>query len=146
MQVDFYHLTRQPLDHVLPRIAERVVASGGRLLVVAEDAGERTRLDRLLWSWQPESFLPHGLSGTEGDADQPVLIGEQPVAANAAASLAIVDGRWRDEALAFERAFHLFDEEVIAAARGAWRVLGERDGVERRYWKQDDDGRWRQVA
>lgn len=146
MQVDFYHLTRQPLDHVLPRIAERVVASGGRLLVVAEDAEERARIDRLLWTWAPESFLPHGLSGTDGEAEQPVLIAEQPVAANAAASVAIVDGRWREEALAFERAFHLFDEEVIVAARAAWRALGGRDGVERRYWKQDDDGGWQQVA
>jgi DNA polymerase-3 subunit chi len=34
MQVDFYHLTRQPLDRVLPQIAEKVLAAGNRLLIV----------------------------------------------------------------------------------------------------------------
>ena len=50
MQVDFYHLTAQPLDRVLPRIAERVVETGGRLLIVAESGDPRTALDRLLWT------------------------------------------------------------------------------------------------
>ena len=36
MQVDFYHLTATPLERALPQIAERVLASGGRLLIVAE--------------------------------------------------------------------------------------------------------------
>ncbi|MFZ5796378.1 MAG: DNA polymerase III subunit chi, partial [Pseudomonadota bacterium] len=45
MQVDFYHLTLQPLDRVLPRIAERVVEGGGRLLVVAESVDQRAALD-----------------------------------------------------------------------------------------------------
>ena len=34
MQVDFYHLTRAPLDRVLPKIAEKVIEGGGRLLIV----------------------------------------------------------------------------------------------------------------
>ena len=142
MQVDFYHLTGQPLDHVLPRIAERVLAGGGRLLVVAADAGERARIDRLLWTWQPQSFLPHGLSGNDGDAGQPVLIGAEPGAANGAGNIALADGLWRDDALAFDRAFHLFDEAAIAPARAAWKSLAGREGIERRYWKQDESGRW----
>ena len=43
MQVDFYHLSI-PLDRVLPRIAERVVATGGRLVVVAESEADVRRL------------------------------------------------------------------------------------------------------
>jgi DNA polymerase-3 subunit chi len=56
-----------------------------------------------------------------------------------------VDGLWRDEALGFERAFHFFDDRSIEAARDAWRSLKGREGVEPRYWRQED-GRWRQVA
>ena len=145
MQVDFYHLT-SPLDRVLPRIAERVVATGGRLLIVAEPEAQRTALDRLLWLYAPDSFLPHAQAGAGDDAAQPVLIAAEVSAANAARNVAIVDGQWRDAALDYDRVFHIFDEDAIRAARLAWKALGDRDGVERRYWKQNDAGRWEQAA
>ena len=78
--------------------------------------------------------------------DQPALIAEGVLPTNGARNVALVDGLWRDEALEFERVFHLFDEDSIGAARAAWRALGEREGVERRYWRQDENGRWAQVA
>lgn len=146
MQVDFYHLTMAPLDRVLPPIAEKVLASGGRLLIVAGDPSLRNRIDQLLWSYSTASFLPHGQAGEAWDADQPALIADTVAAANGARNVALIDGLWRDEALDFERAFHLFDEESIGAARAAWRALGDRGGVERRYWRQDENGRWAQVA
>ena len=147
MQVDFYHLTVQPLDRVLPRIAERVVADGGRLLIVSGAEEQRRSVDRLLWTYTPDSFLPHAeLGGGGDDAVQPVLIAGEVNAANRARNIALVDGVWRDEALDFDRAFHLFDEDTIKAARGAWKALGEREGVNRRYWKQNDAGRWEQAA
>ncbi|MFZ5746224.1 MAG: DNA polymerase III subunit chi [Pseudomonadota bacterium] len=146
MRVDFYHLTRAPLARVLPQIAEKVLAGGGRLLVVAGDQSEQAMLDQLLWSWSPESFLPHARMGAGDDSLQPVLIADTPVAANGARNVAIVDGVWRDAALEFDRAFHFFTEDRIAEARAAWRALSARDGVERLYWKQDENGRWQQAA
>lgn len=146
MQVDFYHLVASPLERVLPRIAERVVGGDGRLVIVAGDARQRQSLDRLLWTYAPESFLPHAQAGGGRDADQPILIAKNVVASNGARNVALVDGVWRDEALTFERAFHFFDGDSVSAARQAWKALGERDGVERRYWKQDDAGKWTQAA
>ena len=146
MQVDFYHLTATPLGRALPQIAEKVIASGARLLIVADDADQRVSLDRLLWSYSPDSFLPHGQIGAGDDAAQPVLIAPDVNAANGARYVAIVDGRWRDETLDFERAFHFFDDDAIRAAREAWKGLAARDGIERRYWKQNDAGRWEQAA
>lgn len=146
MKVDFYHLTRAPLERVLPRIAERVLADGGRLLIVDGEAEGRERLDQLLWTYAPESFLPHGMAGGEDDARQPVLIAGEAAAVNGARNIALTDGGWRDAALEFDRAFHFFDERRITEARAAWRALAERDGVERRYWKQNEAGRWEQAA
>ncbi|SEM61123.1 DNA polymerase III, chi subunit [Sphingomonas gellani] len=146
MQVDFYHLTVTPLARALPQIAEKVVASGARLLIVSGDAEQRTAIDRLLWSYTPDSFLPHAQIGACDDTVQLVLIAGDVNAANRARHIALIDGLWRDEALDFDRAFHFFDEEAIRAARGAWKGLGEREGVERRYWKQNDAGRWEQAA
>ncbi len=146
MQVDFYHLTITPLDRALPRIAERIVGDGGRLLVVAGGEDQRRHLDRLLWSYSPDSFLPHAEAGGSDDGDQPVLIASDVVPANAARHVALVDGVWRDEALAFDRAFHFFDDDRIQEARVAWKNLAGREDVERRYWKQGETGRWEQAA
>ncbi|QDZ09111.1 DNA polymerase III subunit chi [Sphingomonas panacisoli] len=146
MQVDFYHLTATPLERALPSIAQRIVAGGGRLLIVSGDEGQRGAIDRLLWSYSPESFLPHGQAGGDDDASQPVLIAADVAPANEAANIALIDGEWRDAALDFERAFHFFDGDRIQEARAAWKVLADRDGVERRYWKQDDAGKWEQAA
>ncbi|HEX4693727.1 DNA polymerase III subunit chi [Sphingomonas sp.] len=145
MQIDFYHLTVTPLERALPQIAEKVVSTGGRLLIVSDDEAQRGAIDRLLWSYSPESFLPHACAGGEDDAAQPVLIGAEAEPADAAGNIALIDGRWRDEALTFDRAFHFFDAERIAEARAAWKAL-DRPEVERRYWKQDDRGKWEQAA
>ena len=146
MQVDFYHLTMTPLDRALPRIAERVVATGERLLIVADGDEQRRHLDRILWSYAPDSFLPHGAAGAGDEAEQPILIAASADPVNGARHIALVDGRWRDEALGYERAFHFFDDESIDAARLAWKALAAREGVDRRYWKQGEGGRWEKVA
>jgi DNA polymerase-3 subunit chi len=138
MIVDFYHLTASPLERVLPSIAEKVVAGGGRLLVVAE-TDRLAWLDEQLWSYSKDSFLPHGREFPEG---QPVFLSPEPAAANGANSIALADGRWREEALGFERTFYFFDDEGREGAREAWRGLRGRADVEARYWKQNERGKW----
>lgn len=141
--MDFYQLERAPVEAVLPRIAERVLGDGGRLLVVTGDAAQAVLLDEWLWSWKPESFLPHGRAGAGAETLQPVLISGDCTGLNGARNIALADGVWREEALGFDRAFVFFGPERIEAARTAWRALG---AVERRFWKQDEAGRWTQVA
>jgi DNA polymerase-3 subunit chi len=138
MIVDFYHLTASPLERVLPSIAEKVVAGGGRLLVVA-GTDLLARLDEQLWTYAKDSFLPHGRDRAE---TQPILLSGDPVPANRAANIALADGRWREEALGFERAFYFFDDSGREQARDAWRGLKGRQEVEARYWKQDERGKW----
>ena len=146
MQVDFYHLTTTPVERALPGIAVKVVESGGRLLIVSDDERQRRQVDVALWSWQPDSFLPHAQAGGGDDSVQPVLIGASVDPANRARFVALIDGLWRDEALGFDRAFHFFDADRIVESRAAWKALADRDGVERRYFKQDENGRWSQAA
>jgi DNA polymerase III subunit chi len=136
LRADFYHLTRVPLEKALPSITERVLANGERLVIVADEEKLLTRIDALLWSYKPESFLPHGRDG-----DQPILLTADAVSSDAQ-NIALIDGRWRDGALDFARAFYFFDSQTIDGARIAWRRLAEKNEVERHYWKQDDAGRW----
>jgi DNA polymerase III subunit chi len=141
VQVDFYQLGGTPAEQVIANLAEKVLATDGRLLVVASDEAFLTRLDRMLWDHGPTSFLPHGLAGGADDSRQPILLSQSPDAPNLARNMLIADGEWRDAALAYDRAFHLFDNDTLEAARLAWKLLAGRVGVERRYWAQED-GKW----
>ena len=145
MRVDFYQLGEAPADGVIATLASKVLDGGGRLLVVAEDEGQLSRLDRLLWDQEGASFLPHGIAGGSDDARQPILLSTTPDAPNTARNLLIADGEWREAALTFERAFYLFDEATLQGARLAWKLLSGREGVERHYWARED-GRWTMKA
>jgi DNA polymerase-3 subunit chi len=141
MQVDFYQLGGSPPEQVIASIAEKLLAQDSRLLIVAAEEGLLARLDRMLWDQGKTSFLPHGLSGGTDDSRQPILLSTSPDAPNRARNLLIADGQWRDAALAYDRAFHLFDVNSLEAARLAWKLLAGMEGVERRYWAREG-GKW----
>ena len=139
MRVDFYQLSRDPVEQVLPVIAQKLLDDGARLLVVDGRDGALARFSNALWEWKPDSFLAHGIAGEADDAMQPILLKVQatPTPANAARNIALTDGVWRDEALSFERAFYFFDDMTIAAARDCWRALKGREDVMPRFWRQE---------
>lgn len=141
MQVDFYQLANSPPEQVIASLAEKVLDADGRLLIVAEDEAFLAKLDRLLWDQAPTGFLPHGLVGGADDARQQILLSTSPDAPNQARNMLIADGTWREAALTYERSFYLFDDATLEGARLAWKLLAGREGVERRYWAQED-GKW----
>ena len=141
MQVDFYQLAGTPAEQVIAGLAEKVLASDGRLLVVGADEAFLTRLDRMLWDQGPTGFLPHALAGGTDDARQPILLSTSPDAPNLARNMLIADGEWRDAALTYDRSFYLFDADTLDGARLAWKLLAGREGVDRRYWAQEN-GKW----
>jgi DNA polymerase-3 subunit chi len=141
MRVDFYQLGEATIESVIASVGQRLTGEGQRLLVVAEDEALLARLDRLLWDQGASSFIPHGLAGGTDDSAQPILLSAGSDAPNRARNVLLADGKWRDAALAYDRAFHLFDSESLTEARLAWKLLAGRDGVERHYWGHED-GRW----
>ncbi len=145
MRVDFYQLSRDPAEAVVPLLAANTLKAGERLLVVSQDDAQLARIGANLWSAKAGGFLAHGFGGGPHDARQPVLLSDGPDAANSAKFVAFADGRWRDEAEGFERVFLLFDGATIDDARGIWRQLDGRETVERHYWEQVG-GKWERKA
>jgi DNA polymerase-3 subunit chi len=141
VQVDFYQLAGTPAEQVIATLAEKVLETDGRLLVVAEDEAQLSRLDRILWDQGATSFLPHGIAGGTEDARQPILLSTSPDAPNQARNVLIADGVWREAALTYDRSFYLFDESTLEGARLAWKLLAGREGVERHYWAREG-GKW----
>jgi DNA polymerase-3 subunit chi len=141
VRVDFYLLSKDTVETALPQIAKSAKGAGERMLVVAAEPDHLDMIDRALWEQQPEEFLAHGSAGEAHAARQPFLLSPACDAENGANFVALADGTWRDEALGFERVFLFFDQRKIDEVRGTWRMLGEREDVERNFWKQEG-GRW----
>ncbi len=142
-QVDFWQLSRDPVEKVVALIAQRVMDQGERLLVVSDDADQREAISEGLWRAGPESFLAHGEANGPVPDVQPILLSETPEPANSASHVIYADGTYR-EASGFARVFLLFDEATVEQARATWRSLDEVD-VERAYFRQDG-GKWVKVA
>jgi DNA polymerase-3 subunit chi len=141
VQVDFYQLAGTPPEQVIASLADKLLATGGRMIVVADDEVFLARLNRILWDQGAASFVPHGLSGGADDARQPVLLTTSPDAPNLARNMLIADGVWRESALSYDRSFFLFDNATLEGAREAWKSLAAKEGIERRYWAQEG-GKW----
>jgi DNA polymerase-3 subunit chi len=141
VQLDFWQLSRDPIERVVALIAERTLGAKEKLLVVAEDDTRRAAIGRALWEARPEAFLANGEADAPHAERQPILLSPRCEAANAARYVVLADGAWRAEAEGFERAFLLFDEAATPAARAVWRQFDGRDDVERNYYAQED-GKW----
>lgn len=144
MKVDFWQLSSDPVEKVVALIAQRVMDAGERLLVVSKSPEQRQAISRELWKSGPESFLANGEAGGAGDASQPILLSDAPQAANTASHVIYADGEYRD-APGFARAFLLFDEGTVEAARSTWRGLDGGEALERAFFRQDG-GKWVKVA
>ena len=142
MRVDFYQLSRDPVEKVVAQLAGKVLGSGARLLVVATGQEVRQTLSQALWA--ADGFLAHGMAGEPHAERQPILLSDSCAAPNRAAMVLLADGIWREEAVAFDRAMLLFDAQGTERARKLWREMTARESVEPRIFKQTAGGAWRE--
>lgn len=143
MKVDFWQLSRDPIEKVVALIAQRVVDQGERLLVVSDNAEHREVISQGLWRAGPESFLANGEATGAQPEVQPVLLSETPEPANSASHVIFADGTYR-ETQGFARAFLLFDDITVEQARATWRSLDDAE-VERAFFRQEE-GKWVKIA
>ncbi len=143
IEVGFYHCTRRPAAEVAVQRAARAWEARQRLLVVS-GAEMLERLDRLLWTQDPASFLPHGRAGGGDEAEQPILLAEAVTPANGAELLMLVAAPLPPLPQPFARVFHLFDDgsEAHLRAREEWKALAGSPHATRIFWKQTASGRW----
>jgi DNA polymerase III subunit chi len=146
--VRFYHLERQTLERVLPKMLATSLERGWRAVVQAGSDERAEALAAHLWSFDDESFLPHGTKA-DGMADlQPVWLTAEDENPNAANVRFYVDGAPLGAIDGLERAVIIFDgndEEAVVAARENWKQL-RNAGHEVSYWQQDEHGRWQNRA
>ena len=149
-RVDFYHLQQKTLDEVLPKLLQKAYSTGKRIKVKIGTEERVEFINSLLWTYNDESFLPHG-SKKDGFADQqPIWLSADIENPNTALFLFLVDGAEENaETLTqYERVFNIFDgnsEEAVQQARRLWKEY-KNSGCEVYYWQQDNAGKWIQKA
>lgn len=147
-EIGFYHLTRTPLEEALPRLLEKVLASGLRAVLRVSDPERLELLNRALWTYATDSFLPHGTRADGFAEEQPVYLTTGPENPNGASVLVLVDGAPAEDLERFERCLELFDggdEEAVARARERWRGAVAA-GHQVTYWRQNERGGWARGA
>lgn len=149
-RVDFYHLQNQSLENVMPKLLEKAYETGKNIKIKVGNEERIEFINSLLWTYDDQSFIPHG-SKKDGFSElQPIWISAGEENPNHAAMMFLVDGaKTSVEALNdFERIFNIFDgnsESAVSEARVFWKELKTED-AEIYYWQQDEAGRWKQKA
>lgn len=141
-RVDFYQLSRDPVDVTVAKLAGKALQAGERLLVVAADESLRNRLGERLWA--ARGFLANGPAEGPHAARQPIVLSDACDTPNEARIVILADGQWREKAVKFPRVMLMFDEQATAAARDLWRQLAARDDIDNRINKQTPEGGWRE--
>lgn len=72
--VYFYHNARSPLQFACEQVA-RAWQRGRKIAVLCENGEQALAFDRLLWTFDPGSFIPHALHDSALAARSPVVIG-----------------------------------------------------------------------
>jgi DNA polymerase-3 subunit chi len=142
--VAFYHLQRSTLEAALPALLAKTLAAGKRAVVMVGAPERVEALNSVLWTYDPESWLPHGSAADGNSADQPVWLTGSDENPNRAQFLFLADGATSARMAEFERCFELFDgndPDAVEKARARWTAYKEQ-GFALAYWRQTEQGGW----
>jgi len=146
-EIGFYHLFSTSLERALPRLLERALSQGHRIVVRAASAERVEHLNAALWTYEEAAFLPHGSSRDGTPTLQPIWLTHRDENPTGATMIVLVDGLEAEDLGAFARCADLFDGndgEAVEAARGRWRRAREA-GHALTYWQQTASG-WERKA
>ena len=128
-KIIFIEVTESRMEVSACQIAERTYLRGDRLQITAADQQQAARLDDLLWTFKPDSFVPHGFFGGEKDELlPPVVITTEPEKIPGFESLLMLDYCPVETVAQFSQAIHLVivdNRERLAASRDYWIQLKE---------------------
>ena len=146
-EIHFYHLLTTPLEKALPRLMDKALKSGMRAVIYGTEQ-QVDMLDRTLWTFTPNAFLPHGTHKDPMPEEQPVYLSPKLENPNGATLLVITHGEQPPIDEAFTRVIDIFDggnENEVAAARQRWSDY-KKSGHPLTYIKQNDEGGWEKAA
>ena len=129
-QADFYILKEAEDEQrffVACRLTEKAMAQGLKVYIHTASEQSAQDMDDLLWSFKPESFIPHTIVGLEDDMEDeeiPVLIGYEGNASTKGQLLINLCDKVPDEHENFDRIAEIVPnrEEAKAISREHWNT------------------------
>ena len=141
----FYEYRVKSLEEVLPEILSKAHERGMRAVVLLDNADEVRQLNAALWTYNPNSFLPHG-SAEDGDgAHQPIWLtdkaGDKP---NNAKLLVLTDLKQIDEASQYDICCVMVDgqNQNLAIKAKTYFDQNKLNSSSLAYWIQSPAGKW----
>lgn len=148
--IRFYHLHRQSVSQALPALLQKAYHAEKRIVVKCRTAKETEDLNKALWSFSEDSFLPHG-SAKDGYASaQPIWLtsdnDDNPNQADMFLTTSPPEENLPDGYDIYCVMFNGADEEELQAARVAWRRFKDEKSGVLSYFQQGEKGGWSKKA
>lgn len=127
MKVNFYLLkqdTEQARRLLACRLAEQQARQGQRICILTDSPEAAQEVDQLLWSYTPDSFLPHALAGDAAAAQVQIVVGhgtEAPAGTTCILNLG-QEAPLNQPSLAAIAEFVLSDDDAKTRSRARWNL------------------------
>ncbi len=144
-EIRFYHVTRGTAKDAIAQILEKSYERGMRSLIYWSDKAKLKQLDRFLWTYRADYFLPHSMDGETPPSENPIWLTTGEKNLNNAQMLVLCDAEkpsFFDEFELVVCAFEDNDTVMRDFSRKLWKEYGSNEGVTLVYWQQDENGRW----
>lgn len=125
-EIHFIKLRKPEKAKHFCQLAEQCLQTGRRVLLMVQDDNQAVTLDRFLWTWSKDSFIPHAYDNGAVDClEEPVLITTREQNGNGARVLVL----GKPCSLEFLRQFdqvidfaEIYDDALADAARERFRL------------------------
>lgn len=144
-ELRFYHLQNQSLEQALPALLSKAYSNGHKIVVRCASEQSVAKLNDLLWTYHPDSFLPHG-SAKDGHADkQPIWVTAGNDNPNDADVVILTEGAIEEDFSGYNLSCQIFDgrdDSAVQNARALWKEHKDNDALKLTYWQQNERGGW----
>lgn len=143
--IQFYHLLSTSRARAVPKLMEKVLASGARAVMLMGSDTELKTMSDALWANDPASFLPHGTARDVHASEQPIYLTLADENPNSAKILCVLDGSLPASVGSYSKLLDVFDGNdgaQTAAARTRWAHY-KAAGYQLQYIKQQPGGGWK---
>jgi len=127
-RIDFHINVSAPILYTC-RLARKAHASGGRIVLLAQDRQQRDALDQALWTFSELDFLPHVSAGDPLAERTPIVLTEHATTEPPHHQVLInLSDTVPDHFARFERLIEIVgnEEAALAGSRKRWRFYRDR--------------------
>lgn len=126
-RIDFYQLNpdRHRTDRVVCQLCQKAYENQQKTLLLTQTPEQSAHLDKQLWVFSDDSFIPHDVDQTDG-FDTPILIHDVPPQDCERQLLINLSGNIPDNFAQFERIIELVTEDNKLQARKHYSFYKER--------------------